>query len=166
MYTHRTPSLARDKRPLEHIVWTYPAGVDLQTALANLHAGRCWCGGQPTRLVHPHWEVWACSRAHRRTWWQQFEFWHTVRYETMERDCFRCVLCGRGPGPDGAYVPDELHVDHIEAVCVDGAPWARDNLRTLCAACHRTKTAADFAQLAARRRARRPPMVRSLDEFA
>ena len=48
-YVHPTPSLSAHlqglkERPEDHIVWTWPDDMDLQTALRNLHDGKCWCG--------------------------------------------------------------------------------------------------------------------------
>ena len=167
MYRHETPSLvASGGRPVEHIVWTWPEGMDLQTALRNLHDGKCWCGAEPmTRGLRWYQDAWACSKKHRHTWWEQFEFWPTVRYAVMNRDQHRCVQCGDGPGPDGGYVPYLLQVDHRVAICNGGDPWDRDNLQTLCNKCHKIKTADDRRMRAGQRRLDRL-QLRPLEEFA
>ncbi|MCE2499008.1 MAG: HNH endonuclease [Nitrosopumilaceae archaeon] len=170
MYRHATPSLAASGgRPVEHIVWTWPEGVSLYTALQNLHDGRCWCGGRPmTGGLRPYQDAWACSRRHRYTWWDQFEFWPGVRFQVLQRDKYRCVQCGAGPGPDGEYVPRDMHV-----LCVvrrtpvgnGGAPWDRSNLQTLCRACHGVKARAARRKLSGQGR-RELLQLRQLEEFA
>lgn len=55
-----------------------------------------------------------------------------LRFRVLNRDKFKCVLCGEHPARNAECV---LHVDHI-------FPWSRggktreDNLRTLCATCN------------------------------
>lgn len=55
-----------------------------------------------------------------------------MRFNVMQGDNFRCVLCGNSPPVTPGLV---LHVDHI-------IPWSKDgkarlhNLRTLCADCN------------------------------
>ncbi len=55
-----------------------------------------------------------------------------LRYKVLNRDNFKCVLCGRSPATDHAC---RLHVDHV-------IPWSKggktiiDNLRTLCEQCN------------------------------
>lgn len=53
-----------------------------------------------------------------------------LRYEILERDNYRCVICGRS-AEDGVV----LHVDHIIPVSKGGKTVA-ENLRTLCADCN------------------------------
>ena len=53
-----------------------------------------------------------------------------LRYKILERDGFRCCLCGRS-ADDGA----KLHVDHIIPVS-KGGRTVESNLRTLCDACN------------------------------
>lgn len=56
----------------------------------------------------------------------------SLRYKVLQRDHFRCVLCGASPALQLGTI---LHVDHI-------IPWSRGgqnvlaNLRTLCAPCN------------------------------
>jgi len=55
-----------------------------------------------------------------------------LRFKVLQRDRFKCVLCGDHPARNAECV---LHVDHI-------LPWSKDgktreeNLRTLCAKCN------------------------------
>jgi 5-methylcytosine-specific restriction endonuclease McrA len=55
-----------------------------------------------------------------------------LRFKVLQRDRFKCVLCGDHPARNAACV---LHVDHV-------TPWSKggktreDNLRTLCATCN------------------------------
>ena len=55
-----------------------------------------------------------------------------LRFKVLQRDRFRCVLCGDHPARNAECV---LHVDHV-------TPWSKggktreDNLRTLCATCN------------------------------
>ena len=154
-----------NNRPWEHIVWTWPEGVSLQAALQNLHDGMCWCGGKPmTGGLRPYQDAWACSRRHRHTWWDQFEFWSGVRLEVLGRDQYKCVQCGAGPGPDGQYAPHELRVDRRVAVDSGGAPWDRANLQTLCRACHGVKARAARRKLSGQGRLERL-QLRPLEEF-
>ena len=58
----------------------------------------------------------------------------SLRYDVMQRDGFRCVLCGRG-AEDGV----KLEVDHILPVS-KGGKTVKSNLRTLCLDCNRGKS--------------------------
>jgi hypothetical protein len=55
-----------------------------------------------------------------------------LRFKVLQRDRFKCVLCGENPARNAECV---LHVDHV-------TPWSKggrtreDNLRTLCATCN------------------------------
>jgi len=55
-----------------------------------------------------------------------------LRFRVMQRDSFKCALCGCSPATDPAVV---LHVDHI-------VPWSKGgettlaNLRALCSSCN------------------------------
>lgn len=57
-----------------------------------------------------------------------------LRYEILERDNYKCVLCGRS-ADDGVV----LHVDHIIPISKGGKTVA-ENLRTLCADCNLGKS--------------------------
>ena len=58
--------------------------------------------------------------------------WQALRWEILERDKFQCVQCGaRG----------RLEVDHIKPVRTHPElSFERDNLQSLCPACHTRKT--------------------------
>ena len=167
-YSYPTPSLAggigyTNGRPFEHIIWTWPENTDLQTALANLHAGRCWCG-KPSRTR----TWWACSPAHTEIWWRQFERWNQLRRRIIERDDFTCRMCRMRNEPHrrtGAPNYDWLEVDHITAVSNGGDFWDTSNLRTLCRPCHRKKTAADGRLRAGRRKRERHHVIGPLETF-
>ena len=58
-----------------------------------------------------------------------------LRYDIMERDGFKCCLCGR-TADDGV----ELEVDHIIPISKGGRS-DKENLRTLCRDCNRGKGA-------------------------
>ena len=60
--------------------------------------------------------------------------WAHVRRQALDRDDWRCVLCGRA---------GMMEVDHIEPLTKGGAPWDLDNLQTLCRDCHFRKTASE-----------------------
>lgn len=166
-YYHPTPSMAggigwANNRPWEHIVWMWPEGMDLQTALRNLHAGKCWCG-KPSRNS----EWWSCSIEHTAAWWEQFERRDAVRHEVIRRDNYTCQECGHKNTYESGYPSyDWLEVDHITAVSNGGEFWSRDNLRTLCSDCHKKKTAEDRRELAVRRKRERNNIPRMLEEFA
>lgn len=59
-----------------------------------------------------------------------------VRFLVMQRDHFKCCLCGASPAKDSSV---ELHIDHI-------TPWSKggkttiDNLQTLCSKCNLGKS--------------------------
>jgi hypothetical protein len=55
-----------------------------------------------------------------------------LRYKVLQRDRFRCQLCGRSPATD---LGCELHVDHIVPFS-KGGKTVFDNLRALCAECN------------------------------
>lgn len=55
-----------------------------------------------------------------------------LRFKVLQRDNFKCCICGASPAKDAAVV---LHIDHI-------IPWSKggetviDNLQTLCSSCN------------------------------
>jgi hypothetical protein len=59
-----------------------------------------------------------------------------LRYKAMQRDNFKCSVCGAAPANDPTV---ELHIDHI-------IPWSEggesiiDNLQTLCSRCNLGKS--------------------------
>lgn len=54
----------------------------------------------------------------------------TLRYAALQRDTFRCTLCGHGV-KDGM----KLEVDHIVRP-IEGGQNSLENLRTVCSACN------------------------------
>jgi hypothetical protein len=55
-----------------------------------------------------------------------------LRLRVLDRDAFRCVLCGRSPATERGVV---LHLDHIIPFS-DGGQTVFENLRTLCETCN------------------------------
>jgi 5-methylcytosine-specific restriction endonuclease McrA len=55
-----------------------------------------------------------------------------LRLKVLQRDNFRCVLCGKSPATNPGTV---LHIDHIVPFSKGGQTTA-ENLRTLCAECN------------------------------
>jgi HNH endonuclease len=55
-----------------------------------------------------------------------------LRMRVLQRDGFRCVVCGRRPAD---HVDVELHVHHVLPWGQHG-PTAEENLVTLCGTCH------------------------------
>ena len=59
-----------------------------------------------------------------------------LRFKVMQRDNFKCRMCGASPATDPSVI---LHIDHIK-------PWAKggettiDNLQTLCSKCNLGKS--------------------------
>jgi len=58
----------------------------------------------------------------------------SLRYDILQRDNFKCVLCGRSAN-EGIV----LHVDHIVPIS-KGGKTEKDNLRTLCEDCNLGKS--------------------------
>lgn len=58
----------------------------------------------------------------------------SLRYDILQRDEFKCRLCGRNAG-EGV----ELHIDHVQPVSKGGLT-EEDNLRTLCKDCNLGKS--------------------------
>ena len=56
----------------------------------------------------------------------------SLRYDVMNRDGFRCVLCGASPKTNPNII---LHVDHIIPLA-KGGKTEMTNLRTLCERCN------------------------------
>ena len=56
----------------------------------------------------------------------------SVRFRVLNRDRFRCRVCGASPATD---LQCRLHVDHIKPVANDGTN-SMDNLQTLCQKCN------------------------------
>ena len=60
--------------------------------------------------------------------------WQLLRLRAFERDAWRCVRCGRA---------GRLEADHIVPLHKGGAPYALDNIQSLCSDDHRQKTLED-----------------------
>ncbi len=163
-YTHTTPSLSaylqglRRDRVEDHIVWMYPEGVDLQSALKNLHAGKCWCGRDPVTTRNWTDNGWACSQEHQRIWWKQFEFWHDVRLRVLDRDGWTCCMCS-------VALSKQAQVDHIKSITDGGDMWDQNNMQSLCVQCHEAKTLADHKRRASIERQRRAEEMCKLDQY-
>ena len=59
-----------------------------------------------------------------------------LRLRVLQRDDFKCVLCGRSPAVNVGVV---LHIDHIIPVA-KGGETKLENLRTLCKECNLGKS--------------------------
>ena len=65
---------------------------------------------------------------------------YRLRFKVMQRDNFKCCICGNSPAKDPTI---ELHIDHI-------IPWAKggetvlENLQTLCSTCNWGKSDLDM----------------------
>lgn len=65
---------------------------------------------------------------------------YTLRFKVMQRDNFKCCICGKSPAKN----PDiELHVDHI-IPWVKGGETVLENLQTLCSICNLGKRDLDM----------------------
>lgn len=60
---------------------------------------------------------------------------NTMRFEVMERDRFKCKLCGKSPATNPRTI---LEIDHIKPICKGGTNEI-SNLRTLCGRCNNGK---------------------------
>ena len=63
--------------------------------------------------------------------------WYFVRKDVLLRDHYRCSICKR------RFRKVELDVDHIIPVQMGGQLFDKENLRTLCKECHRSKSRLD-----------------------
>lgn len=59
-----------------------------------------------------------------------------LRYKVLQRDHFKCKLCGRSPATNPTVI---LHVDHIIPYS-KGGPTKEENLRVLCSSCNLGKS--------------------------
>ena len=65
---------------------------------------------------------------------------YRLRFKVMQRDGFKCRICGRSPATDSSVV---LHIDHI-IPCAKGGKATMDNLQTLCSKCNLGKSDLDM----------------------
>lgn len=63
--------------------------------------------------------------------------WRKLRDHVMRRDCGLCQPC-----KEAGRVTAATHVDHIVPKC-EGGGDDESNLRAICSACHKTKTASE-----------------------
>lgn len=66
------------------------------------------------------------------------------RWNILNRDRFRCRVCGCGMGPGRS-----LHVDHAESFHEGGTTENLDNLWTLCSLCNAGKNSASMEKISA-----------------
>lgn len=59
-----------------------------------------------------------------------------LRYDVLQRDHFKCVLCGDNPAVNPRC---KLHIDHVVPFTQNG-DTVKDNLRTLCSRCNLGKS--------------------------
>lgn len=59
-----------------------------------------------------------------------------LRYKILQRDCFKCTLCGSSPATIPTII---LHIDHIVPYS-KGGPTKEENLRVLCSSCNLGKS--------------------------
>ena len=57
--------------------------------------------------------------------------WANLRLKILDRDGYKCVLCGRH---------GQLEIDHIKPLTNGGDIYNPNNLQTLCKFCHKLKT--------------------------
>lgn len=65
---------------------------------------------------------------------------YRLRFKVMQRDGFKCRICGRSPASDPSVI---LHIDHI-IPCAKGGKATIDNLQTLCSVCNLGKSDLDM----------------------
>lgn len=83
--------------------------------------------------------------------------WQKVRLIALKRDSFRCIRCGtehKSYIKKGGFVwkEDNLVVDHIIPIALDGPKYDIDNLQTLCKYCNYKKNAIDQWMIALNKR--------------
>ena len=74
-------------------------------------------------------------RMHRRRWAR-------VRLAVLDRDGWKCTVCGRIWGG----LKGRLEVDHIQPLAENGPMYDLKNLSTKCRPCHFNKTALERGQ--------------------
>lgn len=65
---------------------------------------------------------------------------YRMRFKVMQRDNFRCRICGASPATNPNVT---LHIDHI-IPCAKGGQATFDNLQTLCSKCNLGKSDLDM----------------------
>ena len=95
-------------------------------AMAGWRRGRISLGASPDAAMH------AARRAMRRRHALRRKLTAVTRLRVLQRDGFRCVLCGHSPATDRRI---RLHLDHIQPLARGGSN-ALSNLQTLCQECN------------------------------
>ena len=65
---------------------------------------------------------------------------YRLRFKIMQRDDFKCCICGASPALQSGVL---LHIDHIVPVAKDGQA-TMNNLQTLCSKCNLGKSGLDM----------------------
>ena len=65
---------------------------------------------------------------------------YRTRFKIMQRDNFKCCICGASPSSQPGVV---LHIDHI-VPCAKGGTATMENLQTLCSKCNLGKSDLDM----------------------
>lgn len=63
--------------------------------------------------------------------------WYWVRKDILKRDKYICSICRT------RFKKELLDVDHIIPIFMGGDPFDKQNLRTLCKECHKSKSKLD-----------------------
>lgn len=74
---------------------------------------------------------------------QTLDNWTDTRNACLKRDKYMCVKCRS---------EEDLEVDHILPIALDGAYLDLNNLQTLCYTCHKIKTKKDIKEIAKARK--------------
>ena len=108
----------------------------------NIEDGYCWiCRGKLTSRQRRY-----CSRGCAELYYARFS-WGNLRKCVIERDQFRCVLCGKvGIAHGDRRTGSVLEVDHIIPIKAGGPEFEMSNCRTLCRACHKDVTRKSYGQ--------------------
>lgn len=77
-----------------------------------------------------------CSNACLRTFTRNHT-WYFVRKDILRRDRYTCQICRQ------RFRVRLLDIDHIIPLQMQGQPYDKNNLRTLCKTCHKAKTRLD-----------------------
>jgi len=111
----------------------------------NMWDKKCWCGDEIFKPQRKY-----CCWQHSQLWYYSiFGYWEGVRLGVIRLHNYTCSECGFHIEDDSLF-----DVDHILAICLGGMCYDIENLRPLCKACHKIKTASDMKQLASNRKAK------------
>ncbi len=98
---------------------------------------RCRNCDEPVAAGRRHYCSQRCMDAFNRD-----RTWAFVRSDVLRRDGYRCGICKR------RFPKALLDVDHILPLQLGGVPFDKANLRALCKACHKAKSALDREAIA------------------